>query len=61
LRTALYDLVAKLTKAVSVPSTASVPSTSITTSATRSPSNALAGRVQAVFDPHCLLGNTRFT
>jgi FAD/FMN-containing dehydrogenase len=61
LRTALYDLVAKLTKAVSVPSMASVPSTSITTSATRSPSNALAGRVQAVFDPHCLLGNTRFT
>lgn len=62
LRTALYDLVAKSYQGSFSAEHGIGPfNQHYYQRYTQPAQRALAGRVQAVFDPHCLLGNTRFT
>jgi FAD/FMN-containing dehydrogenase len=62
LRTALYDLVAKSYQGSFSAEHGIGPfNQHYYQRYTQAEQRALAGRVQDVFDPHCLLGNTRFT
>lgn len=62
LRTALYDLVAKSYQGSFSAEHGIGPfNQHYYQRYTQPEQRALAGRVQDVFDPHCLLGNTRFT